>query len=197
MRLLITELHNFGGFFGGDTVTLSGATWRGEGAAEQTLTIDEAALANVADRHTLAPGMLLELSFAGGSQDEAKPLRDPLDQRAPALFQLLHEQYRVDALYQASFGRLVALLALGWAWLDRNVIDAAVNGIGRLTLFFGRLNFIIDDTLLNDGPDSLARGARASGKRARRLQTGRAQDYIGYLFGGAVVLALVYLYVIL
>ena len=75
MRLLITELHNFGGFFGGDTVTLSGRPWRADEAAEQTLTIDEAALANVADRHTLAPGMLLELEFAGGSQDEASPLR--------------------------------------------------------------------------------------------------------------------------
>ncbi len=71
MRLLITELHNFGGFFGGDTVTLSGVPWREAGAAEQTLTIDEAALANVADRHTLAPGMLLELSFAGERVEQA------------------------------------------------------------------------------------------------------------------------------
>jgi hypothetical protein len=71
MRLLITELHNFGGFFGGDTVTLSGAEWRAEAAAEPTLTIDQAALANVADRHTLAVGMLLELQFAGERVERA------------------------------------------------------------------------------------------------------------------------------
>jgi hypothetical protein len=71
MLLLITELHNFGGFFGGDTVTLSGRPWRAAEAPEQTLTIDEAALANVADRHTLAPGMLIELAFAGERVERA------------------------------------------------------------------------------------------------------------------------------
>jgi NADH-quinone oxidoreductase subunit L len=90
----------------------------------------------------------------------------------------------------------VALLALAWAWLDRSLIDRVVDGVGRLTLFLGRVNFIVDDTLLNDGPDALARGTVASGKGTRRLQTGKAQDYVGYLFGGAVLLALVYLYVI-
>lgn len=71
MRLLVRELHNFGGFFGGDTVTLSGVEWRAEGAAERTLTIDEAALTNVRERHTLAVGMLLELSFAGERVERA------------------------------------------------------------------------------------------------------------------------------
>lgn len=68
-RLLISEVHNFGGFFGGDTVTLSGVAWppdaTGEPSDEQTLTIDAAALSNVPDRHTLVAGMLLELTFAG------------------------------------------------------------------------------------------------------------------------------------
>lgn len=71
MRLLVSEVHNFGGFFGGDTVTLSGAEWRAEAAPERTLTIDEAALANVPARHHLAAGMLLELSFAGERVERA------------------------------------------------------------------------------------------------------------------------------
>jgi len=121
---------------------------------------------------------------------------DPLEQRAPGLFRLLNQQYRIDELYQASLGRLVALLALAWAWLDRSVLDGIVNGVGRLTLFLGRVSFIVDDTLLNDGPDAVARGTVASGKGTRRLQTGKAQDYVSYLFGGVVVLALVYLYVL-
>jgi rubrerythrin len=71
MRLLVTEVHNFGGFFGGDTVTLSGAEWRAEAAEERTLTIDQAALANVADRHSVAAGMLLDLAFAGERVERA------------------------------------------------------------------------------------------------------------------------------
>ncbi len=122
--------------------------------------------------------------------------RDPLAVRAPGLFQILHEKYRVDELYAASFGRLTSLLALTWAALDRYVLDAIVNGVGHVALFLGRFNFIIDDTLFNDGPDALAAGTLDSGKRTRRIQTGKAQDYLSYIFGGALILALVYLYVI-
>jgi NADH-quinone oxidoreductase subunit L len=121
---------------------------------------------------------------------------DPLARRAPGLFGLLHAQFRVDELYAASVGRLTALLAIAWAWIDRAVIDRVVDGVGRLTLLLGRVSFIVDDALLNDGPDALAGGTVASGRQARRTQTGKAQDYVGYLFGGAVLLALVYLYVI-
>jgi NADH-quinone oxidoreductase subunit L len=122
--------------------------------------------------------------------------KDPLEARAPGVFRLLNEKFRVDEIYQASFGRLTALLALVWAWIDSGIIDRVVDGVGRLTLFLGRMSFIADDTLFNDGPDAVASGTVASGKQTRRLQTGKAQDYVGYVFGGAVVLALVYLYVI-
>lgn len=77
MHFHVTEVHNFGGFFGGDTVSLSGAEWRAEGADERTLTIDQAALANVADRHTIVAGMLLELVFAGERVEQATLLGAP------------------------------------------------------------------------------------------------------------------------
>lgn len=65
----VTEVHNFGGFFGGDTVTLTAVPWpEGE---EETLTIDDKALANIADRHTVAPEMLLLLAVSGERVDRA------------------------------------------------------------------------------------------------------------------------------
>ena len=69
-HFLVTEVHNFGGFFGGDTVSLSGRPWREHGE-EATLTIDEAALANVANRHHIAAGMLLDLELAGERVERA------------------------------------------------------------------------------------------------------------------------------
>jgi hypothetical protein len=70
--IYVTEVHNFGGFFGGDTVTLSATPWpEGE---EITLTIDEKALDNVNDRYTIAPGMLLQLDMAGERVDQAHVL---------------------------------------------------------------------------------------------------------------------------
>ena len=76
-RFLVQEVHNFGGFFGGDTVTLtatpcdSAAVPAGD---QQTITIDQQALANVRDRHTISAGMLLELSRAGERVDRAELL---------------------------------------------------------------------------------------------------------------------------
>ena len=68
---LVREVHNFGGFFGGDTVTLTAAVQGGAPDEEHTLTIDERALANVRDRHTIAAGMLLGVKLAGERVDRA------------------------------------------------------------------------------------------------------------------------------
>ncbi len=66
----VTEVHNFGGFFGGDTVTLSAVPW--PAGEEDTLTIDEKVLANITARHTLAAEMLLRLDFSGERIDRAQ-----------------------------------------------------------------------------------------------------------------------------
>ncbi|RRR67727.1 MAG: NADH-quinone oxidoreductase subunit L [Candidatus Viridilinea halotolerans] len=122
--------------------------------------------------------------------------RDPLELRAPALFKLLNEKYRIDELYQVSIIRTTTLLALAWAWLDRHVVDRIVNGVGSMTLGIGKVNFIVDDTLFNDGPDAMADGTVATGEQTRLIQTGKAQDYLVYVFGGALVFALLWLYVL-
>jgi NADH-quinone oxidoreductase subunit L len=139
----------------------------------------------------IAVGWMAYRSAFGAAQDS-----DPLDARAPGLFRLLNEKYRVDELYAASFGRLTSVLALVSAFLDSILLDGIVNGVGKLTLFVSRVNYIIDDTLLNDGPDAMASGTNAAGRQTRRLQTGKAQDYVAYVFAGALALAMLYLYVI-
>lgn len=72
-RYLVQEVHNFGGFFGGDTVTLTAAPF-GRPDEETTITIDQQALANVRDRHTIGAGMLLELEMTGDRVDRAELL---------------------------------------------------------------------------------------------------------------------------
>jgi hypothetical protein len=71
---LVQEVHNFGGFFGGDTVTLTAVAYGGAPNDEHTLTIDERALANVRDRHTIAAGMLLAVQLTGERVDRAELL---------------------------------------------------------------------------------------------------------------------------
>ncbi len=76
MRVVIREVLNVGGFFAGETVTLAAQPWP-DGGAEQTVTIDDAALVNVTARHLLAPGMVLELAFAGDRVEQATLLGAP------------------------------------------------------------------------------------------------------------------------
>jgi len=73
-QFLIQEVHNFGGFFGGDTVTLTASLFGDSAGAEQTITIDQQALTNVRDRHTISAGMLLELARTGERVDRAELL---------------------------------------------------------------------------------------------------------------------------
>ena len=76
-RFLVQEVHNFGGFFGGDTVTLTATPFGSAiipAGEEQTFTIDQQALANVRDRHNISAGMLLELSRTGERVDRAELL---------------------------------------------------------------------------------------------------------------------------
>jgi hypothetical protein len=76
-RFLVQEVHNFGGFFGGDTVTLTATPFINTTAPsgeEQTILIDQQALTNVRDRHTISAGMLLELARTGERVDRAELL---------------------------------------------------------------------------------------------------------------------------
>jgi hypothetical protein len=67
--MLITEVQNFGGFFGGDTVTLDAVPWRG--GDETTWTIDEKAFQNISDRYLIAADMILDVALVGERVDQA------------------------------------------------------------------------------------------------------------------------------
>ena len=69
-RWTVFEVHNFGGFFGSDTVTLTALRW--DDRSEDTITIDEQALANMPDRHKVAPAMVFDLLLVGDCVDHAR-----------------------------------------------------------------------------------------------------------------------------
>ena len=119
---------------------------------------------------------------------------DPLERMLPGVFRLLNRKFYFDELYANTFGKLSYALALAWSWLDRRVLDGLINGTGLFTLFVGRVNFIVDDTLLNDGADLLATTTNTTGDNARHIETGKIQDYVSLIFAGVVIIGIVYLY---
>jgi NADH-quinone oxidoreductase subunit L len=137
-------------------------------------------------------GWLVYRNAFASSAEEA----DPLERIMPGVFTLLNRKFYFDELYAATFGIAAAVLARIWTWFDERVIDRVVIETGRFTRFLGQVNFIIDDAMLNDGADLMATGTQVAGDRTRRTTTGKVQDYVALAFAGAVVLGVLYLYLV-
>lgn len=118
---------------------------------------------------------------------------DPLERRAAGGFRWLYEALYIDALYSILFGTLNVLLSLATSWLDRQ-ISRLLGLSDRLTAFLGKLSYLFDDALLNDGAERVAEGTAGGGDRVRRLENGKIQDYATLVFAGAIVLGALYLY---
>ncbi|WP_026371007.1 NADH-quinone oxidoreductase subunit L [Kallotenue papyrolyticum] len=119
---------------------------------------------------------------------------DPLAARLPGLFRVLNAKFYVDEFYAATLGRLVRRLGRALAAFDRRVVDGAVTGIGLGQLLLAKINFIIDDLVLNQGADALANSTQYTGDGLRQTITGKIQDYGVLIFVGILLIALVYLY---
>ncbi len=170
-------------------VNVSGGLSRFFGQEAATFNYLTAAIALVLAVAGIGLGMALYRNAFASAED-----LDPLEARFPGLFRLLNKKYYFDEIYASTFGRLSYGLALAWSWLDRRVLDRFINGTGLFTLFVGEVNFIVDDTLLNDGADRLSDLALESGDGVRQIETGKIQDYVSLIFMGVVVLGIIYLY---
>ena len=73
---LIHEVHNYGGFFGGDTITFEAAPFTNLAEA-QTIVIDGKDFANVPNRHNILANMVLELHMTGERVDVARLVAAP------------------------------------------------------------------------------------------------------------------------
>jgi NADH-quinone oxidoreductase subunit L len=119
---------------------------------------------------------------------------DPLERMMPGVFRVLNRKFYFDEIYGSTFGKLSYGLAWAWNLFDRYVLDGVLRLTAAITVFFGRLNFIIDDTVLNDGADAISDGTYGAGDNVRQVETGKIQDYASLIFAGVVVLGLIYLY---
>ena len=119
---------------------------------------------------------------------------DPLEAVAPGLFRVLNRKYYIDEFYAATIGRFTRWLGRAITGFDRGVVDGTVNGVGLGQLLLAKINFIIDDLVLNQGVDTLADATTYTGDGLRQTTTGKIQDYGAFIFVGVVLLAVIYLY---
>ncbi|HEY8527818.1 MAG TPA: NADH-quinone oxidoreductase subunit L [Acidimicrobiales bacterium] len=110
---------------------------------------------------------------------------------ARAGYTVLANKYYFDHLYtDVVAGGTKGPVARAVYWVNQNVIDGVVNGAGRLATAFGRFVYarfdqqVVDGTVLGS-----AAAARRGGQAARRITTGKVQQYGALLFGAVAVFA--------
>lgn len=110
---------------------------------------------------------------------------------AKAGYTLLDNKYYLDVLYTDIIaGGVKGPIADGSNWINQNVLDGVVNGVGSGTVAAGRQIYTLVDQGAVDGTINMSgRGAKATGGVLSLFQNGRIRQYATMLFGGATVLA--------
>ncbi len=109
---------------------------------------------------------------------------------------MLENKYGLDHLYtDIIVGGVKGPIARASYWFNNNVLDTVVNTAGKASVAAGRVLYAQVDQKVVDGLVlSTGAGAEESGEALRHIQTGRVQQYAALLFGGAVVLALIFVF---
>ncbi|MDQ6909487.1 MAG: NADH-quinone oxidoreductase subunit L [Actinomycetota bacterium] len=140
---------------------------------------------------TLAAGLGVGLAYAY----YAKGLFNGLAAENPLLrwgYRVLVNKYYLDDLFINGIIRPIQYpIARAAYWINQNVIDAVVNGVG---IGSRKAAYVAYDIIDQKGIDSFVNGAGLSAEEGgivlRRTQTGRVQQYAAVLFGASALVAL-------
>jgi NADH-quinone oxidoreductase subunit L len=105
----------------------------------------------------------------------------------------LVNKYYLDHLYtDLIVGSIKGPIANASYWVNQNVIDAVLNGVGRGSLSVARFTYDILDQKGVDGVvNGLAVGTGEAGGAARTVETGRLQWYALIMFCGVALFSVV------
>jgi NADH-quinone oxidoreductase subunit L len=113
-----------------------------------------------------------------------------LERLQPEVFALLKRKYFVDEIYEASVIRFNAWWAQVCACLDDWVWSGMVRLLSLLVVGLAWLNRYFDEYVVNSGFDAGCRRLTKGGALMSRLQCGRVQRYLRLLGVALTVLVL-------
>jgi NADH-quinone oxidoreductase subunit L len=133
--------------------------------------------------------LLARFFYADGARQAAR--RDALRAGWDRFHRVLFDKYYVDEAYQATAvrGTLAATRAL--AWFDQRVVDWAVNAAGTACRGVARVGGLIDFYIVDGLVNLVADSTLGAGRKVRRIQTGRINNYTYVIVAGAVALLFV------
>ena len=125
------------------------------------------------------------------SQEE----RDRFD--VPALYPLLRRKYYIDDVADGLVGATMGPVARFVNWTNTYVFDGFVNAVGGATKWLGGWVYNGLDQLGVDGFfNGLSAAADSAGSSLRKLQTGRVQQYASGFVAGALILVVLFVFVV-
>ena len=117
---------------------------------------------------------------------------DPLQQKFPGPFRFLENKMWIDEIYDRTVIALSTVVSRFSDWMDRNIWDGLVRGVGAIGQLFGALTTETDEEVINAGVDETTDSARGLGRVMSRLHSGQIQIYLGAVALGMLVLILFY-----
>ncbi|MGI9032917.1 MAG: NADH-quinone oxidoreductase subunit L [Acidimicrobiales bacterium] len=119
--------------------------------------------------------------------------RGVLERNAPARtgYKVLVNKYYLDNLYIDGIVRSIQYpIAKAAYWVNQNVIDGIVNGVGLGARKTAEVVYdVIDQKVIDGAVNGAGLGAEEGGIALRHTQTGRVQQYAAILFGASALLA--------
>jgi len=184
---------------------IPGVDWPGIGNFTEWLAVREVAMG---DHHAEAidfalAGIGLAAAIAGivigwliYSKD--RPRQEERDRfEIPVLYPLLRRKYYVDDVALGLVGATTGPVARFVDWTNTYVIDGIVNAVGGVTKLLGNLVYNGLDQLGVDGVfNGLSAAADSAGSALRKLQSGRVQQYASGFVAGALILVVLFVFVI-
>jgi NADH:ubiquinone oxidoreductase subunit 5 (subunit L)/multisubunit Na+/H+ antiporter MnhA subunit len=113
---------------------------------------------------------------------------EAMGDRFKEIYTLLFNKYYFDELYMATIINPVYYLMEKVFRFDQVVIDGAVNGAGKLTLWWSWAKERFDTYVIDGAVNGAGYLSLAAGRFLRKTQTGQLQTYALVIFLGAVVL---------
>jgi len=121
-------------------------------------------------------------------------ISEQLAERWSGAHRLLLNKYYVDELYNATIISGTFNAARGLWTVDRNVVDGAVNGTGKVTVISSWFSGLTDRTVVDGLVNLVGWIVQESSHAFRRLQTGLVQNYALLMLFGIFAFVSIYLF---
>ncbi|HET9258884.1 MAG TPA: NADH-quinone oxidoreductase subunit L [Acidimicrobiia bacterium] len=117
--------------------------------------------------------------------------------KVPALYPLLRGKYYLDDVAMGIVGGTMGPVARFVNWTNTYIFDGIVNAVGGATKYLGGWVYNGLDQRGVDGVfNGLSAAADSAGSSLRKLQTGKVQQYASGFVAGALILVLLFVFVI-